>query len=116
MKFFAGVLREEDVFCRFGGEEFVALLPGASAHQALNAAERLRGIFCRDMAMDSELSESLPFDVSVSVGGSELLDGDSIDTLLQRADQALYQAKGSGRNRCHVMPVAKLELVEVMPD
>jgi diguanylate cyclase (GGDEF)-like protein len=112
VKIAGSVLREEDIFCRFGGEEFVALLPGASASQALNVADRLRVIFCNEMAMDSQFAESLPFNVSVSVGGSELLDGDSIDTLLQRADVALYQAKDSGRNCCHVTQVKKYVLAE----
>lgn len=106
------VLREEDIFCRFGGEEFVALLPGAAASQALNVADRLRGAFSSEMAKQSQLSEALPFNISVSVGGSELLDGESIDTLLQRADKALYQAKDRGRDRSHVTSVTKHELAE----
>lgn len=91
-------LRAEDVVCRFGGEEFVALMPGASLSQALLAAERLRTAFAQEVRSDP----ALPLAATVSIGVGELAEGETIEGLLQRADAALYCAKRSGRNRCDV--------------
>lgn len=93
-------LREEDVFCRFGGEEFVALLPNASAELAQVVAERLRTAF----ATESEGMETAKNTQSttVSIGIAELGENDDIESLLSRADIALYIAKKNGRNCCEL--------------
>lgn len=83
------VLRAEDVLCRFGGEEFVALLPHAEAAQAVAAAERLRLAFTATGA-------------TVSIGVASLRPGEDLEDLLRRADAALYDAKRAGRNRTHL--------------
>ena len=87
------VLRDQDVFCRFGGEEFVALLPNTSADMAMIAAERLRTAFTAETASLEKLST-----VTISTGISELMQDEKIDSLLGRADKALYIAKNNGRN------------------
>jgi len=92
-----GLLRDEGVFCRFGGEEFVALIPNASAEQALVAAERLRTTF----ATDSQILDKSGF-ATVSIGIAELEQEEKIESLLCRADVALYRAKEKGRNCCEV--------------
>lgn len=89
-------MREEDTLARFGGDEFVALLPHTSLDQALEMAERLRGsveAFGR--------AEGCPQPgLTISLGVSGFQPGDaSFADLLARADAALYQAKASGRNR-----------------
>lgn len=88
----AARLRRIDMFCRLGGEEFIVICPETDAAQALHLAEQLR-----------QLVEALPFAgvgrVTASFGVSCARLGDSHERLLQRADQALYAAKGSGRNR-----------------
>jgi diguanylate cyclase (GGDEF)-like protein len=94
------ILRNEDVFCRFGGEEFVALLPSTAAGPALIAAERIRAAFAADAA--TVLIAPQPFDTTVSVGIAALQPGEDLDALLHRADAALYRAKGKGRNRCEL--------------
>ncbi|PKM43694.1 MAG: hypothetical protein CVV05_12560 [Gammaproteobacteria bacterium HGW-Gammaproteobacteria-1] len=94
------VLRSEDVFCRFGGEEFVALLPSTAAGPALIAAERIRAAFAADAA--TVLIAPQPFDTTVSIGVAELQPGEDLDALLHRADAALYRAKAKGRNRCEL--------------
>lgn len=94
------VLRSEDVFCRFGGEEFVALLPSTAAGPALIAAERIRVAFAADAA--TVLIAPQPFDTTVSIGVAELQPGEDLDALLHRADSALYRAKAKGRNRCEL--------------
>lgn len=83
------VLRAEDVLCRFGGEEFVALLPHAEAAQAVAAAERLRLAFSATGA-------------TVSIGVASLRPGEDLEDLLRRADAALYDAKRAGRDRTHL--------------
>jgi diguanylate cyclase (GGDEF)-like protein len=85
-------LRKGDVLGRWGGEEFMIIMRGDSQHDVLAAVERLR----EDVAF-------WPFDgvgaVSASFGVAEGHMGDSIHSLLDRADKALYQAKHLGRNR-----------------
>lgn len=82
-------------FCRFGGEEFVALLPDCDATQAREFAEHLRKrVMSRRIAgPDGE------FSITVSIGVSTAQPGTSFDAALARADKALYVAKASGRNR-----------------
>lgn len=94
------VLRSEDVFCRFGGEEFVALLPNATAELSLVAAERLRTAFAAKSA--AHVKDITPFNITVSIGIAELGQDEDIESLLHRADTALYQAKGRGRDCCEV--------------
>lgn len=91
------VLRTEDVFARFGGEEFVALLPDTDGGQALAAAERLRAAFVEDCA---PLFQPPPFAFTASIGIAEMSPGEDFADALRRADSALYGAKEAGRNRC----------------
>ncbi len=84
--------REEDLAGRFGGEEFTAALPGADTAQALRFAERVAAAFA-ELAADG-------FAPAVSAGVCSLTaEGESGQTLLQRADAALYAAKEGGRCR-----------------
>jgi len=89
------VLRKTDFFARFGGEEFVVLMPETDA----KGAERAINILLESVA-NAQFSQ-LPSDsrVTVSAGFVQFETGESIDVLLERADQALYQAKANGRNR-----------------
>ncbi|NNM82185.1 MAG: GGDEF domain-containing protein [Burkholderiales bacterium] len=90
------ILRDIDIIGRWGGEEFVVLLPGISGSHVMDAAERLR-IALSEIEVDIGQGASLSF--SVSIGGTWLLDSDSkIDFLVKRADNALYAAKHAGRN------------------
>ena len=78
-----------------GGEEFAVALPETTLQEAADAAERVRSL----MAETPICYASENFSVTVSIGISEYRAGDSQETLLQRADQAMYQAKQAGRNR-----------------
>ena len=83
-------LRGSDQLTRFGGDEFMAILPDTNLEQALVVADRLH----------ETGSKSQPISWSVSIGISEWLDkDDSLDALLTRADQALYKSKAFGRNQ-----------------
>lgn len=109
------ILRGEDLFCRFGGEEFVALLPGSSADAALAAAERLRIAFAEGAGTPSGSIRSRPFAATVSIGVHEMLPGEDLESAVRHADTALYQAKAMGRNRCELaVPATNVTPIPVM--
>jgi len=88
-------MRATDVFGRYGGEEFMLVLVGSAAPQALEAVERVRlAVAARDWR---DLSPDAP--VTMSAGVAAYRAGEPVEALLQRADRALYRAKGEGRNR-----------------
>ncbi|MBI5367432.1 MAG: diguanylate cyclase [Planctomycetes bacterium] len=88
-------LRAADVGCRMGGEEFAALLPGTAREGALGVAERVRAAVANfPFELDGKAVR-----VSISVGLAFPREGDTIETVLARADKALYRAKTAGRNR-----------------
>jgi diguanylate cyclase len=92
---------DSSIFARIGGEEFVMLLPGLDSDAALASAELFRTAV-EDMAI--ELPEgSLKFTISAGVATHSPSDKD-FNALLNRADAALYEAKGAGRNRVIVAP------------
>jgi diguanylate cyclase (GGDEF)-like protein len=90
----AGAVRGGDELARWGGDEFVAILPGTDRAGALRAAERLRGA----VAAAAIEAAGTTLDVTVSVGWAHWA-GDTPDDLPARADGALYQAKDAGRNQ-----------------
>jgi diguanylate cyclase len=89
-------LRGTDVVSRWGGEEFVLLLPEAALSAARVGVERLRG---RVAATPMAHLSGVPIRISVSVGLTEHIAGESVTQTLERADRALYEAKAQGRNR-----------------
>jgi diguanylate cyclase (GGDEF)-like protein len=94
--------RAGDVLGRFGGEEFVALLPGAGQEQACWIAERLQERV-RVIAIPSLAAAAT---VTVSIGVAPLgRDGNELFGLLAAADAALYRAKQSGRDRVCILPL-----------
>ncbi len=93
-------LRKNDVLARYGGEEFVVLLPETPLTGALAVMERVRE---RIEATSLELENGQRVSITVSIGLAGLSnDREDIDTLLKRADDALYAAKHAGRNRVRV--------------
>jgi two-component system cell cycle response regulator len=99
---FAARLRKNvrgiDLACRYGGEEFVVVMPDTDAPIARMVAERIRAEIERapfTLGADGRTAK-----VTISIGVSTLLHGkDSIENLMKRADMALYDAKSNGRNR-----------------
>lgn len=92
-------VRHNDVFARLGGEEFVALLPDADMEQAHTIAEGLRATLAgQKFEHDWNSGEAIPFTVSIGVATRSARDPD-VGAILKRADEALYKAKGAGRNR-----------------
>ena len=90
--------RESDVIGRYGGEEFVLLLPGADEHAAARLVERVRGAVS---ATDwSDLGAGIK--VTVSCGIARIRPADTLNSVLARADEALYEAKRGGRDQLRV--------------
>jgi diguanylate cyclase len=90
--------RETDFVARYGGEEFVMLMPNTNAFQALEMAENTRKMIL-SCGFNSN-GENV--NLTISCGISEFKEGDTHDDVFVRADQALYQSKQGGRNRCTV--------------
>lgn len=88
--------RDTDFIARFGGEEFVMLLPNTSKDAALNLANELRELIAQTGFHAN--GKSVP--IRVSCGLTEFKDDDSEEGFFERADKALYEAKNQGRNRC----------------
>jgi diguanylate cyclase len=87
-------LRREDFVARYGGEEFVVVIPDSSLHNAELRAERVR-----QSIADLEIAgQKGKIPVTVSIGLASLASGDTGQSWLARADAALYEAKGAGRN------------------
>jgi diguanylate cyclase (GGDEF)-like protein len=87
-------LRQGDVCARFGGEEFVVVLPGSTLQTALEVAERLRVGIEKSPLLTTPLVT-----VTVSIGAAALMPGHTEDDLLNAADSAVYAAKRGGRNQ-----------------
>ncbi len=86
-------IRASDVFIRYGGEEFVLLLPNTDIEHALIITEKLRELIEKCSVLDDVR-------FTVSAGVSAFINStDNLDYLIKRADEALYKAKRSGRNR-----------------
>ncbi|MDF3012311.1 MAG: hypothetical protein K0Q78_515 [Cellvibrio sp.] len=91
-------LREVDFFCRYGGEEFVTLMPETDSQTALAVLEKVR-----DAIANAAFNyKDQPMSITLSVGLTEFKTNDRLEIAFERADQALYIAKSNGRNRCHL--------------
>lgn len=91
-------LRKEDLVARFGGEEFVVILPETKRDQAILVAEQLRSHFAHTR-MKREHAQTDVGKVTISVGVTEYRSNETAKELLTRADYALYSAKENGRNQ-----------------
>lgn len=89
-------LRESDIVARFGGEEFVILLPESTIENAFRVAERLR-IKISKLVVKNEQNENVQFTVSIGLVSSTVTD--DIPEMLKMADESLYVAKENGRNQ-----------------
>jgi diguanylate cyclase (GGDEF)-like protein len=101
-------IRRDDIFGRFGGEEFLVVMPGTDLVHALGAANKLRGAIA---ARKFPFAEKQPMGVISVSGGVAEYPNDGMDaaTLLSAADAALYEAKRGGRNRVMAASRAKAE-------
>jgi diguanylate cyclase (GGDEF)-like protein len=90
-------LRPTGLIARYGGEEFAVLLPGAALEQAMLVAERVRStLAAKPIAVGED--KSMLAEITLSLGVAQMRQGDTLATLAQAADTALYRAKSDGRN------------------
>ena len=116
LKMIAGTVRQQlrtvDILARYGGDEFVLVLPGTDAGGAMKTAEKIRRVI-EDTALPDELPSSPGRKFTVSVGFSVYTEtSTAAQELLHQADQALLQAKMAGRNttllwKTEVTPVGR---------
>ena len=92
-------VRSGDFLARYGGEEFTLILPGASLRNAKKKAKHL----CKTIASARYAADDSPkadvVSITVSIGVCAYCDGDTVKTLVERADRCLYKAKEAGKNR-----------------
>lgn len=91
-------LRPTDLIARFGGDEFAVFLPDTSMEEAQDAGERIRRVFSSGRN-DLEATDML-LPITLSLGVAAMQPNDTLDSLIQKADEALYRAKAEGRDRC----------------
>ena len=89
------LVRDGDLVLRWGGEEFIILLKNCSLTNAFNKASELR-------VAVSALSEKLGFNITMSFGVSEIREDADVQTVVNEADEALYESKNTGRNKVSV--------------
>lgn len=90
--------RESDFVARYGGEEFVMILPGADSKAAFTVAESIR----KAIESSNFSHDSKPVPITLSAGIAEFETSDKPESVFERADAALYEAKRHGRNRCQL--------------
>jgi diguanylate cyclase (GGDEF)-like protein len=91
-RFIKAQIRMSDILCRWGGEEFTLLLVGSNIDDGVKICEKIRTLVENHAFLEER-------QVTVSMGISEYLPNDSLESFIARADNALYRAKKSGRNR-----------------
>ncbi|MCD6151706.1 MAG: diguanylate cyclase [Deltaproteobacteria bacterium] len=94
--FLKGNLRTSDFISRFGGEEFIAILPSTEMEKARRVAEKMRHMLGKKVFEDKK--GAVKIKITVSIGISQCTPGDTVDNLIKRADDALYMAKNDGKN------------------
>jgi diguanylate cyclase (GGDEF)-like protein len=90
--------RKSDIICRYGGEEFVVLLPNTSIDSAKLIAQRIRKDV-ESLTISIVPNKDLKFTISLGVSSVDVNNEQTIELALKRADDTLYEAKNSGRNR-----------------
>ena len=112
LKFYANklftIFRQHDLVCRYGGEEFAVLFPNTSEEGALAAMDKVREKAKQSFIEDGHVHINLP---SFSAGLTMFVVEDNADTMIARADEALYQAKSLGRDRTEVI-YYKAEMID----
>ena len=93
----SSTLRSTDLLCRYGGEEFLIILPHTGLERALEAGERIRREIAGEPFRDQGLE--IPLTVSLGAAGLDPEAADPAEELIAAADRALYRAKREGRNR-----------------
>ena len=105
LRFVARILkscvRGEDLTARYGGEEFAIVLPNTTLENGAKVGEHVRSQVSKKAIVNRATGKSLGT-ITVSVGAAEFQPGETVESLIERADEALYLAKHNGRNRVEV--------------
>ena len=105
-------IRATDLACRYGGEEFVVLLPRTDLDEAAKVAERIRaGVASLEFRPTGPDGRPHPKRVTVSIGVAMYRNGHSTQELVRRADQAMYAAKRASRNRVAIYRQGRIEVI-----
>ena len=96
--------RKSDIICRFGGEEFVVLLPNTKLEDAKNIAEKIRFILENNTLNINEVLD-IKYTISSGVSNVDFSKDENIEAVLKRADEALYLAKNNGKNQVQIKGV-----------
>ncbi|MEQ8663734.1 MAG: GGDEF domain-containing protein [Gammaproteobacteria bacterium] len=108
-KALANLTKGKDVAARFGGEEFIILLPDTELKGGRALAESIRAAIERGRVYNPKNGEEIRR-ITISLGVTELVPGEPIDSTIARADAALYRAKEGGRNRVELAPAGATPL------
>ncbi len=105
-------VREMDLVCRFGGEEFAAIVPIKRSEESTQTAERIR------QRVESKIFRASEHElkITVSVGVAEVMKGDDQELIVKRADTALYESKQNGRNQVTVHDGARCVAVSSLDE
>ena len=90
--------RKSDIVCRYGGEEFVILLPNTPLQNATNIAQKIRKLV-ESLSITLPSGADFKFTISLGVAQIDVENEENIESALKRADEALYKAKNNGRNK-----------------
>ncbi len=101
-------LKGRDIIARYGGEEFVILLPQTAVNDAERVANLLRHNLSTKQVLRKKTNETLGI-VTISMGATEYCPGETLDSMIARADAALYDAKQTGRNKVMVRALSEDE-------
>lgn len=102
-KAFSNLTKGKDLAARFGGEEFIILLPETPLAGAVALAENIRRSIEKGRVFNPKTGEEVAR-VTISLGVTEMLHGEPVEQAIARADEALYRAKEGGRNRVESAP------------
>lgn len=92
------IKRESDITCRYGGEEFIMLLPNTSISGANAYSEKIRKKI-EDLTVEIDEKITITFTISIGVSQIDFIKDKNIEAVINRADEALYKAKNAGRNQ-----------------
>jgi diguanylate cyclase (GGDEF)-like protein len=96
-------VRSMDIVARYGGDEFMVILPETGEPLAVDIAERMRGNIMRKVALPPDIAAPGPHALTASIGVACFPEhGDTVELLLENVDKALYRAKNKGKNRVEV--------------
>lgn len=93
------LIRDSDIISRYGGDEFIFVLPGANLRNALKKAQIIQKKLSSKQFVVRHMNNHHNVNISVSIGVSQVKEKDTTEELFKRADAALYLAKRSGKNR-----------------